>query len=745
MKRILILVAISLFLCFIANSFQGGGGEATKKPKPTAKPRTAAAAKPRVALPKRSLTGTTNGEVTTPSGLKYRDELVGTGESPRIGQNVTAHYIGRLENGTKFDSSMDRGQPFSFRIGTGAVIKGWDEGVMTMKVGGKRRLIIPPHLSYGAAGRPPNIPPNATLIFEVELLSVNAANPTAPELSAPPAPATAALTIRSTPPNSSIFVDGQSIGVTDEDGLLNLPSLKPGDHIISGRKERYRDAQMPVFLEANQTQTAHLELSPLSGTLTVTLNVSGAQIEIPNHGNYDDEVSNLELDAGTYSIHAAKPGYRTVTQKVAIEAGRHSDVSLTLELTDEERLAQQAKNVAALTQLTQNYYLNNEFDRFVSAANRALDAGASLEFRLQHHHAFASLHTVKLTLTARSISFDPQVTEGVFCSFRPFTLPIEIVTVAQVEEGERFLSMRANGTYLKLTLQDSTNPKKTYTLNFADPASYFVQGGRGTAMESRTEATQALTALSRVVQYASIVARSSSRTPAGGSATASGASSSATKELIAKAIDAAGGLALLQSIKDMYSASTASIVAQGNQTIAVKTYWAAPDKYRQEMASNKTTNIYLFDGREGSVFTLNGKAPKLADATKQMRIITKLGGSGLYLHLLEPDTNLQLLGRQQVNGKLSEGIKVTDKDNDTYEIYFDAETYLPVKYAYQLRASTGMLYIEGIVTAYFEVQGFKIPRQGKSYVNGTLNAEERLTEVKINPGLSTSLFLKPVK
>lgn len=115
----------------------------------------------------------TRGEVTTASGLKYIDEVVGTGDSPKPGQNVTVHYTGTLENGTKFDSSFDRGKPYQFRIGTGAVIKAWDEGVMTMKAGGKRRLIVPAKLGYGAAGFPPNIPPNATLLFEVELLSVN--------------------------------------------------------------------------------------------------------------------------------------------------------------------------------------------------------------------------------------------------------------------------------------------------------------------------------------------------------------------------------------------------------------------------------------------------------------------------------------------------------------------------------------------------------------------------------------------
>ena len=117
----------------------------------------------------------TGSEITTGSGLKYVDEVVGTGESPSPGKIVSVHYTGWLENGTQFDSSRgpDRGQPLEFPIGVGRVIKGWDEGVMTMKVGGKRKLIIPPDLGYGATGAGRGrIPPNSTLIFEVELLGV---------------------------------------------------------------------------------------------------------------------------------------------------------------------------------------------------------------------------------------------------------------------------------------------------------------------------------------------------------------------------------------------------------------------------------------------------------------------------------------------------------------------------------------------------------------------------------------------
>ena len=114
--------------------------------------------------------------MTTPSGLQITDTKVGTGATPKTGQTCVMHYTGWLyengQKGKKFDSSVDRGEPFEFPIGAGRVIKGWDEGVATMKVGGKRTLRIPPDLGYGARGAGGVIPPGATLLFDVELLGV---------------------------------------------------------------------------------------------------------------------------------------------------------------------------------------------------------------------------------------------------------------------------------------------------------------------------------------------------------------------------------------------------------------------------------------------------------------------------------------------------------------------------------------------------------------------------------------------
>jgi FKBP-type peptidyl-prolyl cis-trans isomerase FkpA len=111
-------------------------------------------------------------EKMTDSGLKYEDLAIGDGDTAEAGQKVSVHYTGWLTDGSKFDSSVDRNQPFEFSLGRGMVIRGWDEGVTGMKVGGKRKLTIPPQLGYGAQGAGGVIPPNAVLVFEVELLGI---------------------------------------------------------------------------------------------------------------------------------------------------------------------------------------------------------------------------------------------------------------------------------------------------------------------------------------------------------------------------------------------------------------------------------------------------------------------------------------------------------------------------------------------------------------------------------------------
>jgi len=143
-SRRVILAAITLLISTFLFSQSGSGGPTKVTGKPT----------------------------KTPDGLEYWDIQTGTGAEAKPGSKVTVHYTGWLKNGTKFDSSVDNHKPFEFNLGAGQVIKGWDEGVAGMKVGGKRQLRIPPKLGYGAAGVGALIPPNSVLIFDVELLAV---------------------------------------------------------------------------------------------------------------------------------------------------------------------------------------------------------------------------------------------------------------------------------------------------------------------------------------------------------------------------------------------------------------------------------------------------------------------------------------------------------------------------------------------------------------------------------------------
>ena len=181
MREILISFSVMMacVLLLVVAQFTGRGADAV------ASPQVASATAVNTAIAQASSSGSSStgaaamtdankaeNITTTPSGLQYIDIVEGTGETPKKGQTVEVHYTGTLEDGRKFDSSRDRGQPFNFPLGAGRVIKGWDEGISTMKVGGQRKLIIPPDLGYGSRGAGGVIPPNATLIFDVELLGV---------------------------------------------------------------------------------------------------------------------------------------------------------------------------------------------------------------------------------------------------------------------------------------------------------------------------------------------------------------------------------------------------------------------------------------------------------------------------------------------------------------------------------------------------------------------------------------------
>jgi peptidylprolyl isomerase len=160
MRRYLAIVPVALLAGLILVAC-GGGGE-NEEATPGTSPASTEGGPP-----------TVSAEATvTASGLQIIDIEVGSGDEASAGETVIVHYTGWLADGTKFDSSVDRGQPFSFSLGAGEVIPGWDEGVVGMKVGGTRRLIIPPDLAYGAQGRPPVIPANAELTFDVQLLSI---------------------------------------------------------------------------------------------------------------------------------------------------------------------------------------------------------------------------------------------------------------------------------------------------------------------------------------------------------------------------------------------------------------------------------------------------------------------------------------------------------------------------------------------------------------------------------------------
>lgn len=169
--RFLISLAVSLPLSVALFGCDPVVNQAPPQQATPAPPASTAAAAPTKAFDPNPFKG--NGKVVkTASGLQYEEMTVGTGKEAKAGSRAIVHYTGTLKDGTKFDSSRDRREPFPFSIGAGEVIKGWDEGVAGMKIGGRRKLTIPYPLAYGEAGRPPQIPPKSDLLFDVELMDV---------------------------------------------------------------------------------------------------------------------------------------------------------------------------------------------------------------------------------------------------------------------------------------------------------------------------------------------------------------------------------------------------------------------------------------------------------------------------------------------------------------------------------------------------------------------------------------------
>jgi peptidylprolyl isomerase len=175
MREILVSLGLMLGCGILVLAFQFMSGKPEAMAGSISDTGSVAVVSPSTPAPSKSIAMDSNeNQITTTSGLKYVEIAEGTGDTPVKGQTVSVHYTGTLESGKKFDSSRDRNQAFEFQIGEGQVIKGWDEGLSTMKVGGRRKLIIPADLGYGARGAGGVIPPNAILIFDVELLKIKA-------------------------------------------------------------------------------------------------------------------------------------------------------------------------------------------------------------------------------------------------------------------------------------------------------------------------------------------------------------------------------------------------------------------------------------------------------------------------------------------------------------------------------------------------------------------------------------------
>lgn len=472
MKRILILLTLGLFLSSIASAFQGGGGESTKK-KVVAKTKTSgtksATAKP---------TGSAASSVPIPTPRR----------APALPTSPAT--AGLMIRSTP---------PNSLILIDGESIGVTDEDGLLNLPSFKPGVYT---VSASKAGYQPTGKDITLLAGQRETLTIDLAI------------GTQALSIVSSPPECEVFVDDVLRGSTDASGKATFADVTVGEHRVTVRKSRYRDAVYPVSLSLDKEGQIIANLELAVGFLSVTTNVQHSSIEIAGIGRFDNSVNNVEVRSGTYAVTVSSPLYAKSQREVTVTAGQEAKYSVILEV-----------DPAALSRLkvsTQNAFLrSNDFSSFVVSAKQVIDAGGSLEFSLQHHdfvmpglailQTGERIHRVKLTISATSISFDPQVNQEAECSFKKFNIPIETLSSVQVDETGGGFFKKLAGVYLKMEISNPTNPKKPHTLNFVDSTSTFVQETRGKpVIKSRAEAAQALNALSQIIRYAASKARLSS-------------------------------------------------------------------------------------------------------------------------------------------------------------------------------------------------------------------------------------------
>lgn len=453
MYRAVILLSLFLFSPSAANACQGGGGESTKT-KPAARKKTSGS--------KAATTKITRPTVT-PS--QQRTKTI-TATSELIVRTTPPNSLVMID-GESVGVTDDNGL---------LSLPSFKPGVYVISVLREGYQKASKDITLSAGG-------NEMLAFDL-------------------AAATQVINIASSPPDCEVYVDGVLRGKTDSSGQATFPDVALGEHKITIRKPRYRDAEYPLAISSDKAGLINAKLELAVGFLTITTNVPNASIDVSGIGRFNTPISKTEVPTGTYSVIISSPIHITSKQSFSISPGQETQLSVDLEIDPAAR----NRLVADAT----NAFSRDDFSSFRTLAEQAIRAGGSLEFKLAHNDNWVGspLHPIKLTLSATNFAFDPQVAEELKCSFRKFNLPIGTLLNVQVEETSGGIFSKPAGTYLKLVLQNPSNAKKPFTLNFADRGSSVVNDGRGhESLNSRSNARQALSAVAFVIEIAMRSAR----------------------------------------------------------------------------------------------------------------------------------------------------------------------------------------------------------------------------------------------